>query len=52
MTQRNHRGQHPEVLSTNEAREGVTGHNVRYVLGWSLGAAIVVMALIYVFFLR
>jgi hypothetical protein len=32
------------VKSTDEARQGVTGHNVRYVLAWGLGAVIVVFA--------
>lgn len=41
----------PEVRTTVEAREGVTGHNVRYVLMWSLGGAILVLALIYFVFL-
>jgi hypothetical protein len=26
----------PTVLSTDEARQGVTGHNVRHVLAWGL----------------
>jgi hypothetical protein len=32
------------VKNTDEARQGVTGHNVRYVLAWGLGAVIVVFA--------
>jgi len=35
------------VLSTNQAREGVTGHNVRYVLGFGLVGIIVAFAVIY-----
>jgi hypothetical protein len=35
------------VKTTTEARQGVTGHKVRYVLALSLGAAIVVLALVY-----
>ena len=35
------------VVSTQEAREGVTGHNVRYVLGIGLVAIIVAFAVIY-----
>jgi hypothetical protein len=31
--------------STDEVRAGVTGHNVRYVLGISLTAAIIAVAL-------
>ncbi|HUD87259.1 MAG TPA: hypothetical protein VMR17_12440 [Xanthobacteraceae bacterium] len=30
------------VVSTREARQGVTGHNVRYVLGIGLAAIIVI----------
>ena len=36
----------PEVLTTTEARAGVTGHNVRYVLAFGLAGALVVLALI------
>jgi len=32
----------PTVLQTDEARQGVTGHNVRYVLSFGLAGAIVV----------
>jgi hypothetical protein len=32
------------VKNTDEARQGVTGHNVRYVLVWGLGAVIAVFA--------
>jgi hypothetical protein len=35
------------VVSTQEAREGVTGHNVRYVLGIGLVAVIVAFAIVY-----
>jgi hypothetical protein len=35
------------IVSTREAREGVTGHNVRYVLGIGLVAIIVAFAVIY-----
>jgi hypothetical protein len=38
------------VETTTEARQGVTGHNVRYVLYWSLGGAVLIFALIYVVF--
>jgi hypothetical protein len=34
----------PIEKSTNEARQGVTGPNVRYVLAISLGAAVLVLA--------
>jgi hypothetical protein len=32
------------VKNTDEARQGVTGHNVRYGLVWGLGAVIAVFA--------
>lgn len=34
----------PVVLDADSAREGVTGHGVRYVLGFSLAASIIAMA--------
>ena len=36
------------VLNKTEARQGVTGHNVRYVLVW--GTVLAVIALIGIFF--
>jgi hypothetical protein len=36
------------VLSTDEARQGETGHQVRYVLGLGLVGVIVLFAAIYV----
>jgi hypothetical protein len=42
--------QHP-VISKTEARQGVTGHNVRYVLGFGLAAVIIAFAIVfYVYF--
>ena len=41
-----------EGRATNQVRQGVTGHNVRYVLYWGLGALIVIYAAIYFVFLR
>jgi hypothetical protein len=38
------------VKSTNEARQGVTGHNVRYVLFFSVGAVVVLLAGIYLYY--
>jgi hypothetical protein len=35
------------VVPAQEARQGVTGHNVRYVLGYGLAAVIVVFAIIW-----
>jgi hypothetical protein len=36
-----------ETVKPNEARQGVTGHNVRYVLGFGTGGVIVLFAVIY-----
>jgi hypothetical protein len=38
------------VLSKVEARQGLTGHNVRYVLWFGLAAAIVAFSAIYFFY--
>ena len=35
------------MKSANEAREGVTGHDVRYVLGFGLAGVIVAFAVAY-----
>jgi hypothetical protein len=35
------------VVPTQQARQGVTGHNVRYVLAWSVAAVVVVFGVIY-----
>lgn len=37
---------HP-VVRTDRARQGVTGHNVRYVLGFSIAAIVVLFGIIY-----
>jgi len=34
-------------VATQQARQGVTGHNVRYVLGLGLAAVIVAFAVLY-----
>ena len=39
--------EHRPVLSTEEARQGATGHNVRYVLYFSIAAVIIAFAIIY-----
>jgi hypothetical protein len=39
--------EHRPVVSKDEARQGVTGHNVRYVLGFGLAAIIIAFAIIY-----
>jgi hypothetical protein len=38
------------VKPTNEARQGVTGHNVRYVLVASTAAVVVLFAVIYAYY--
>jgi hypothetical protein len=38
------------ILSGRSARQGVTGHNVRYVLGFGLAAVVVAFIIIYLFF--
>jgi hypothetical protein len=38
------------VLPKDDARQAVTGHNVRYVLGAGLAAVIVAFAAIYIFY--
>jgi hypothetical protein len=38
------------VVPTEEARQGVTGHNVRYVLGIGIAAAIVAFAALYLIY--
>ncbi|MGB9364948.1 MAG: hypothetical protein WCE79_02930 [Xanthobacteraceae bacterium] len=40
----------PATETATEARQGVTGHNVNIVLGVSLGAVILALALIYAVF--
>jgi hypothetical protein len=40
----------PIIKSGDDAREGVTGHHVRYVLGWGLAGAILALILIGVYF--
>ena len=43
---------HPAALSTNKARGGVTGHHVRYVLGFGLAgiiAAFIIMGVLFAF---
>ncbi len=36
------------VLDKTEARQGVTGHNARYVLGFGLAAVIIAFVVVYV----
>jgi hypothetical protein len=35
------------VVAARQARQGVTGHNVRYVLGFSIAAVIIVFGIIW-----
>jgi hypothetical protein len=46
----NQRTETPVVKTTTEAREGVTGHGVRYVLAISVGAVIVLFAAVWLFY--
>jgi hypothetical protein len=41
-----------EGRTTNQVRQGVTGHKVRYVLYWGLAGLVVIYAVIYFFFLK
>ena len=41
-----------EGRATNQVRQGVTGHKVRYVLYWGLGGVVVTYAVIYFAFLK
>jgi hypothetical protein len=38
------------VVPTTQARQGVTGHNVRYVLGVSIAAVVVAFAAIWLYY--
>ena len=40
----------PIVMSEVRARQGVTGHNVRYVLGFGLAGAIIALMVLYLFY--
>jgi hypothetical protein len=41
-----------EGRTTNQVRQAVTGHKVRYVLYWGLGVLIVIYVVIYFLFLK
>jgi len=45
-----HQSERRTVVPTQQARQGVTGHNVRYVLGIGLAAVIVAFAALYVIY--
>ncbi len=38
------------VVPTNKARQGVTGHNVRYVLAAGTAAVVVLFAIVYMIY--
>jgi len=38
---------HSPVVPAQQARQGVTGHNVRYVLGFSIAAVVIVFLAIW-----
>jgi hypothetical protein len=40
----------PPVVPTPKARQAVTGHNVRYVLGFGLGAIIIAFIIVYLLY--
>jgi hypothetical protein len=40
------------VATTTEARHGVTGHNARYVLVWSIVGVTVVFVIVYFLYFR
>ena len=42
----------PTVKSTTAVRQGVTGHNVRYVLFWGTLFAVIAMTSLYFFLLH
>ena len=45
-----HQGDVPVVKSTDDARAGVTGHGVRYVLGIGLAGAVLAFVVLGVYF--
>jgi hypothetical protein len=47
MSSSEHPERHPVIIPARQARQGVTGHNVRLVLGLSVAAGIIVLAIIW-----
>jgi hypothetical protein len=45
-----HQGEMPVVKSTDDARAGVTGHRVRYVLGFGLAGVVLAFLVVGVYF--
>jgi hypothetical protein len=43
-------GETPTVLPENQARQGVTGHNVRYVLTAGIAGVVILFALLYAYY--
>jgi hypothetical protein len=50
MDTRDQQGGTPIVKSADQARAGVTGHSVRYVLGFALAGAVVVFVALGLYF--
>jgi hypothetical protein len=50
MDTRNQQGDAPIVKSTDDARAGVTGHGVRYVLGFGLAGVALAFAALSLYF--
>jgi hypothetical protein len=50
MSTRNQHSDMPVVKSTDEARAGVTGHGVRYVLGFALAGALLAFVVLSLYF--
>jgi hypothetical protein len=48
--QRHLQNEQRTVVPTQQARQGVTGHNVRYVLGIGLAAVVVAFAALYIIY--
>jgi len=42
--------QQRQIISGQQARQGVTGHNVRYVLGFAIAAVVVVFGIIWLIY--
>jgi hypothetical protein len=41
------RTEHAAIVPTQKARQGATGHNVRYVLGFGLGTVVLAFVVVY-----
>jgi len=52
---RDHQGsnedaEQPIMMSETRARQGITGHNVRYVLAFGLAGALIALIVVYLFY--